>query len=31
MARLIAQLPDHQAEATKLDKAIWQNLKELGF
>jgi type I restriction enzyme M protein len=31
MARLVAQLRDQQAEAQRLDEAIWKNLKELGY
>jgi type I restriction enzyme M protein len=31
MQRLVAQLREKQAEATKLDAAITANLKELGF
>ncbi len=30
MARLVAQLREQQAEARRLDEAIWRNLKELG-
>jgi len=31
MERLVAQLREQQAEAAKLDAAIWKNLKELGY
>jgi len=31
MRRLVGQLREQQAEAAKLDKAIWRNLKELGY
>jgi type I restriction enzyme M protein len=31
MARLVAQLAEQQAEARRLDEAIWKNLKELGY
>jgi type I restriction enzyme M protein len=31
MARLVAQLRAQQAEARRLDEAIWKNLKELGY
>ncbi|WP_333840689.1 class I SAM-dependent DNA methyltransferase [Pelomicrobium sp.] len=31
MRRLVAQLREQQAEAAKLDEAIWKNLKELGY
>ncbi len=31
MQRLVAQLREQQAEAARLDEAIWRNLKELGF
>jgi len=31
MARLVAQLKEQQAEARRLDEAIWKNLKELGY
>ncbi len=31
MARLVAQLREHQVEARRLDEAIWRNLKELGY
>ena len=31
MKRLVAELEAQMAEAEKLDKAIWRNLKELGF
>ena len=31
MARLVAQLREQQAEARRLDEAIWKNLKELGY
>ncbi|HNR24828.1 MAG TPA: class I SAM-dependent DNA methyltransferase [Candidatus Bipolaricaulis anaerobius] len=31
MKRLVGQLREQQAEAAKLDKAIWKNLKELGY
>jgi type I restriction enzyme M protein len=31
MARLVAQLRKQQAEAAKLDEAIWKNLEELGY
>jgi type I restriction enzyme M protein len=31
MARLVAQLAEQQAEARRLDEAIWRNLKELGY
>ena len=31
MKRLVAQLREQQAEARKLDEAIWKNLKELGY
>ncbi|RME90735.1 MAG: SAM-dependent DNA methyltransferase [Verrucomicrobia bacterium] len=31
MRRLVAQLREQQAEARRLDKAIWRNLKELGY
>jgi len=31
MKRLTAQLKEQCAEAAKLDKAIWKNLKELGY
>jgi type I restriction-modification system DNA methylase subunit len=31
MARLVAQLAEQQAEARRLDGAIWKNLKELGY
>jgi len=31
MRRLVAQLKEQQAEAAKLDEAIWKNLKELGY
>ncbi len=31
MARLVAQLEEQQAEARRLDEAIWKNLKELGY
>jgi len=27
----VGQLREQQAEAAKLDKAIWKNLKELGY
>ena len=29
--RLVAQLAQQQAEAQRLDEAIWKNLKELGY
>jgi type I restriction enzyme M protein len=31
MKRLVATLREQQAEAAKLDEAIWKNLKELGY
>ena len=31
MARLVAELREQMAEAEKLDKTIWRNLKELGY
>jgi type I restriction enzyme M protein len=31
MRRLVAHLGEQQAEASRLDAAIWKNLKELGF
>ena len=31
MARLVAQLREQQAEARRLDEAIWKNLEELGY
>jgi type I restriction enzyme M protein len=31
MRRLVAQLREQQAEARRLDEAIWRNLKELGY
>jgi len=31
MQRLVAQLREQQAEARRLDEAIWKNLKELGY
>jgi type I restriction enzyme M protein len=31
MARLTATLKEQTTEAAKLDKAIWKNLKELGY
>ncbi|MCL6444981.1 MAG: SAM-dependent methyltransferase, partial [Alicyclobacillus sp.] len=31
MHRLVAELRQQQAEAAKLDEAIWKNLKELGY
>ena len=31
MARLVAQLKEQQAEARRLDEAIWRNLEELGY
>lgn len=31
MQRLVSQLRQQQAEAAKLDEAIWKNLKELGY
>lgn len=31
MARLTAQLREQQAEAARLDEAIWRNLEELDF
>jgi type I restriction enzyme M protein len=31
MRRLTAQLREQQAEARRLDEAIWRNLKELGY
>ena len=31
MARLVAELAQQQAEARRLDEAIWRNLKELGY
>ena len=31
MQRLVAQLREQQAEARRLDEAIWENLKELGY
>jgi type I restriction enzyme M protein len=31
IARLVAQLAEQQAEARRLEKAIWKNLKELGY
>ncbi|BCX13321.1 MAG: hypothetical protein KatS3mg067_2259 [Thermosynechococcus sp.] len=31
MARLVAQLRKQQAEAMRLDEAIWRNLEELGY
>jgi type I restriction enzyme M protein len=31
MARLVAQLREQQAEARRLDEAIWKNMKELGY
>jgi type I restriction enzyme M protein len=31
MQRLMAQLREQQAEARRLDEAIWKNLKELGY
>lgn len=31
MARLVAQLREQQAQARKLDEAIWRNLEELGY
>jgi len=31
MSHLVAQLREQQAEAARLDEAIWKNLKELGY
>ena len=31
MRRLVAQLREQQAEARRLDEAIWKNLRELGY
>ena len=31
MKRLVAQLREQQAEARRLDEAIWRNIKELGY
>ncbi|GIU83150.1 MAG: hypothetical protein KatS3mg006_2214 [Pyrinomonadaceae bacterium] len=31
MARLVAELREQQAEAARLDEAIWKNLKALGY
>ena len=31
MQQLVAQLREQQAEAARLDEAIWKNLKELGY
>jgi len=31
MQRLTALLQDQRAEAARLDKTIWTNLKELGY
>ena len=31
MARLTAELRDQMAEAAKLDKLIWANLKDIGY
>ena len=31
MARLVAELREQQAEARRLDEAIWKNLEELGY
>jgi hypothetical protein len=31
MRRLTVQLREQQAEARRLDEAIWRNLKELGY
>ena len=31
MARLVAELKKQQAEAARLDEAIWKNLKALGY
>ncbi len=31
MERLVAHLREQQAEAARLDEAIWKNLKELGY
>ena len=31
MQRLVAQLREQQAEARRLDEAIWKNLEELGY
>ena len=31
MKRLVAQLREQQAEAQRLDEAIWRNIKELGY
>ena len=31
MRRLVAQLREEQSEAQRLDKAIWENLEELGY
>jgi len=31
MARLVAEFREQQAEARRLDEAIWRNLKELGY
>jgi type I restriction enzyme M protein len=31
MQRLVAQLREQQAEARRLDEAIWKNFKELGY
>jgi type I restriction enzyme M protein len=31
MRRLVAQLREQQAEAARLDEAIWRNLEELGY
>nr|HDM58840.1 SAM-dependent DNA methyltransferase [Bacillota bacterium] len=31
MARLVAELRERQAEARRLDEAIWKNLENLGF
>jgi type I restriction enzyme M protein len=31
MKRLVGQLKEQQAEARRLDEAIWRNLKELGY
>lgn len=31
MQHLVAQLHQQQAEARRLDEAIWKNLQELGY
>jgi type I restriction enzyme M protein len=31
MKRLVVQLREQQAEARRLDEAIWRNIKELGY